>query len=170
VAAFEAARKAPGWFRQGDQCAGMAAATIPIPRSSLNPAACYADTCEVIEERWANWLRQDPVVASKPGGQSPPAEGVYIDCGERISSICFTVLADLCAAERARYCTSLRGVPRQPCRRRLSDGASLPFSRRRYPADLQHPDQAALSLRQRSRQVERIFASQGMGGNVQGDG
>jgi hypothetical protein len=21
------------------------------------------DTCEIIEERWANWLRQDPVVA-----------------------------------------------------------------------------------------------------------
>jgi hypothetical protein len=25
------------------------------------PVTC--DTCEVIEERWANWLRQDPVIA-----------------------------------------------------------------------------------------------------------
>ena len=31
-----------------------------------HPAAGTFDTCEVIEERWANWLRQDPVVALEP--------------------------------------------------------------------------------------------------------
>jgi hypothetical protein len=34
------------------------------------------DTCEMIEERWTNWLRQDPVVAIEtPGGRPPQAEG-----------------------------------------------------------------------------------------------
>jgi hypothetical protein len=38
--------------------------TIPIPRSpSASGCPWTFDTCEVIEDRWANLMRQDPVVA-----------------------------------------------------------------------------------------------------------
>ena len=42
------------------------------------------DTCEVIEERWANWLRQDPVVAieTQPSNLRR-LKALYIDCGEK---------------------------------------------------------------------------------------
>jgi hypothetical protein len=42
------------------------------------------DTCEVIEERWANWLRQDPVVAIEtPANNLRRLKALYIDCGEK---------------------------------------------------------------------------------------
>jgi S-formylglutathione hydrolase FrmB len=42
------------------------------------------DTCEVIEERWANWLRQDPVVALETQASNlRRLKALYIDCGER---------------------------------------------------------------------------------------
>jgi hypothetical protein len=40
------------------------------------------DTCEVIEERWANWLRQDPVIAIETQGSNlRRLKALYIDCG-----------------------------------------------------------------------------------------
>jgi len=42
------------------------------------------DTCEVIDERWANWTRQDPVVAIETLGDNlRRLKALYIDCGER---------------------------------------------------------------------------------------
>ena len=42
------------------------------------------DTCEIIEERWANWLRQDPVVAIETqAGNLRRLKALYIDCGEK---------------------------------------------------------------------------------------
>src|ERR1700756_2429089 len=42
------------------------------------------DTCEVIEERWANWLRQDPVVAIETEGDDlRQLKAPYIDYGEK---------------------------------------------------------------------------------------
>jgi hypothetical protein len=41
------------------------------------------DTCEIIEERWANWLRQDPVVAIETQASNlRRLKALYIDCGE----------------------------------------------------------------------------------------
>jgi hypothetical protein len=55
----------------------MAASYDPDPTQFLGIRLPVTfDTCEVIEERWANWMRQDPAVAIETrGGQSPPAEG-----------------------------------------------------------------------------------------------
>jgi hypothetical protein len=40
--------------------------------------------CEVIEERWANWLRQDPVVVIETQGENlRTLKAFYIDCGEK---------------------------------------------------------------------------------------
>jgi hypothetical protein len=42
------------------------------------------DTCEVIEERWANWMRHDPVVAVETQREHlRRLKALYIDCGER---------------------------------------------------------------------------------------
>src|ERR1700720_152090 len=42
------------------------------------------DTCEVIEERWANWLRQDPVVAIETQASNLlRLKALYLDCGEK---------------------------------------------------------------------------------------
>jgi hypothetical protein len=42
------------------------------------------DTCEVIEERWANWMRQDPVVAIETQANNlRRLKALYIDCGEK---------------------------------------------------------------------------------------
>ena len=47
------------------------------------------DTCEVIEERWANWLRQDPVVTIETEADNlRRLKVLYVDCGEKVSSIC----------------------------------------------------------------------------------
>ena len=41
------------------------------------------DTCEVIEERWANWMRQDPVVAIEAQADNlRTLKALYIDCGK----------------------------------------------------------------------------------------
>ena len=46
--------------------------------------ALASDTCEIIEERWANWLRQDPVVAIETQADNlRRLKALYIDCGER---------------------------------------------------------------------------------------
>ncbi len=41
------------------------------------------ETCEVIEERWANWLRWDPVrLAEDHAGNLKTLKGLWIDCGD----------------------------------------------------------------------------------------
>ena len=39
-------------------------------------------TCEVIPERWHNWLRWDPLrIAAEQGGALRKLKAVFIDCG-----------------------------------------------------------------------------------------
>jgi hypothetical protein len=42
------------------------------------------DTCELVEERWANWSRQDPVTAIESQADNlRRLKALYIDCGEK---------------------------------------------------------------------------------------
>jgi hypothetical protein len=61
----------------------MAASYDPDPTQFLGiRLPVTSDTCEVIEERWANWMRQDPVVAIETqGGNLRQLKALYIDCG-----------------------------------------------------------------------------------------
>jgi len=55
-----------------------------------DPSAAYGvrlpvtlDTCEFIEERWANWLKRDPLTMVETLGPGLKAlKGLYIDCGD----------------------------------------------------------------------------------------
>ena len=63
----------------------MAASYDPDPTQFLGiRLPVMFDTCEVIEERWANWLRQDPVVAIDTQADNlRRLKALYIDCGEK---------------------------------------------------------------------------------------
>lgn len=82
---LEAAPKHPeGSFKVLNALA-MAASYDPDPTEFLGIRLPVTwDTCEVIEERWANWLRQDPVVAIKTQADNlRKLKALYIDCGEK---------------------------------------------------------------------------------------
>jgi hypothetical protein len=56
--------------------------TGTLPSSPIAPVTF--DTCEVIEECWANWMRQDPVVAIETQADNlRRLKALYIDCGEK---------------------------------------------------------------------------------------
>jgi len=61
----------------------MAASYDPDPTLFLGMRLPVTfDTCEIIEERWANWLRQDPVVAIETQADNlRRLKALYIDCG-----------------------------------------------------------------------------------------
>ena len=61
----------------------MAASYDPDPAEFLGMRLPVTfDTCEVIEARWANWLRHDPVVAVESLGDNlRRLKALYIDCG-----------------------------------------------------------------------------------------
>jgi hypothetical protein len=63
----------------------MAASYDPDPTQFLGIRLPVAfDTCEVVEERWANWLWQDPVVAIETRADNlRRLKALYIDCGEK---------------------------------------------------------------------------------------
>jgi len=63
----------------------MAASYDPDPTQFLGIRLPVTfDTCEVIEERWANWLRQDPAVAIETHADNlRRLKALYIDCGEK---------------------------------------------------------------------------------------
>ena len=91
------------------------------------------DTCEVIEERWANWMRHDPVVAV----ETRRLKALYIDCGERDQ---FNLLHG--ARRLVRRLNELGIAHRY---KEFADNhsgvyyridESLPLSRRRCPADV----------------------------------
>ena len=95
----------------------MAASYDPDPTQFLGIRLPVTfDTCELIAERWANWLRQDPVVAVEtPGGQSPPPEGALHRLWREGSVQPALRRAPLrAAAEPAWHRPSLRGISRQP--------------------------------------------------------
>jgi S-formylglutathione hydrolase FrmB len=61
----------------------MAASYDPDPTQFLGMRLPVTlDTCEVIENRWANWLRHDPVVALEAQADNlRRLKALYIDCG-----------------------------------------------------------------------------------------
>jgi len=79
---LEAARKHPeGSFKVANALA--MAASDPTQFLGMRLPATF-DTCEVIEERWANWLRQDPVVAIETQADNLcRLKALDIDCGEK---------------------------------------------------------------------------------------
>ena len=82
---LEASQKHPeGSFKVVNALA-MAASYDPDPTQFLGIRLPVTfDTCEVIEERWANWLRHDPVVAIETQANNlRRLKALYIDCGEK---------------------------------------------------------------------------------------
>ena len=80
---MEEARKRGGFHKVVNALA-MAASYDPDPTQFLGIRLPVTfDTCEIIEERWANWLRQDPVVACETYAENlRTLKALYIDCGE----------------------------------------------------------------------------------------
>ena len=68
----------------------MAASYDPDPTQFLGIRLPVTfDTCEVIEERWANWMRQDPVVAIETQADNlRRLKAPTSTAEERINSIC----------------------------------------------------------------------------------
>jgi hypothetical protein len=62
----------------------MAASYDPDPSQFLGIRLPVTfDTCEIIEERWANWMRQDPSVAiASQANNLHRLKALYIDCGK----------------------------------------------------------------------------------------
>src|ERR1700724_200753 len=82
---LEEAQKYPDGSGQVVNVLAMAASYDPDPAQFFGIRLPVTfDTCEVIEERWANWLRQDPVVAIETQASNlRRLKALYIDCGEK---------------------------------------------------------------------------------------
>ena len=82
---FEATKKPPEGAHQVINVLAMAASYDPDPAHFLGiRLPVTLDTCELIEERWSNWSRQDPVIALEGQGDSlRRLKALYIDCGDR---------------------------------------------------------------------------------------
>jgi S-formylglutathione hydrolase FrmB len=80
---LEASNKSPDGSFKVFNILAMAASYDPDPSQFLGMRLPVTlDTCEIIQDRWANWLRHDPVVALET--QSKGLRGMkalYIDCG-----------------------------------------------------------------------------------------
>jgi S-formylglutathione hydrolase FrmB len=82
---LEDAKKRPDGNFTTMNVLAMAASYDPDPEAFLGMRLPVTfDTCEVIPDRWANWMRHDPVVAVETGGDNlRRLKALYIDCGER---------------------------------------------------------------------------------------
>ncbi|HEU0154550.1 MAG TPA: alpha/beta hydrolase-fold protein [Stellaceae bacterium] len=82
---LEAAKKHSDGAGKVVNALAMAASYDPDPTQFLGIRLPVTfDTCEVIEERWANWRRHDPVVALETQAANlRQLKALYIDCGER---------------------------------------------------------------------------------------
>jgi S-formylglutathione hydrolase FrmB len=82
---IEDATKRPDGIFTALNVLAMAASYDPDPAEFLGMRLPVTfDTCEVIEDRWANWKRHDPVVAVETLGDNlRNLKALYIDCGER---------------------------------------------------------------------------------------
>jgi hypothetical protein len=82
---LEEAQKHPDGSGKVVNALAMAASYDPDPTQFFGIRLPVTfDTCEVIEERWANWLRQDPVVAIETQASNlRRLKALYIDCGEK---------------------------------------------------------------------------------------
>jgi S-formylglutathione hydrolase FrmB len=81
---MEEARKRPDGAGKVVNALAMAASYDPDPTQFLGIRLPVTfDTCEVIEERWANWMRQDPAAACDVYADNlRRLKALYIDCGE----------------------------------------------------------------------------------------
>lgn len=82
---MEQAKKRPDGSFVTMNTLAMAASYDPDPSEFLGMRLPVSfDTCEIIEERWANWMRHDPAVAVETMGENlRKLKALYIDCGER---------------------------------------------------------------------------------------
>jgi len=82
---LEAAKKSPDGSGKVINVLAMAASYDPDPTQFLGIRLPVTfDTCEIIEERWANWMRQDAIVAVETQGEGlHRLKALYVDCGER---------------------------------------------------------------------------------------
>lgn len=82
---LEEAKKRPDGIFAAMNILAMAASYDPDPKAFLGMRLPVTfDTCEVIADRWSNWLRHDPVVAVDTlGDDLRNLKGLYIDCGDR---------------------------------------------------------------------------------------
>jgi S-formylglutathione hydrolase FrmB len=82
---MEGAKKHPDGAGKVINALAMAASYDPDPAQFLGmQLPVTLDTCELIEERWANWSRHDPVVAVETQADNlRRLKALYIDCGER---------------------------------------------------------------------------------------
>jgi S-formylglutathione hydrolase FrmB len=80
---FEAAKKAPDNSFKVMNALAMAASYDPDPTQFLGIRLPVTfDTCEIIEERWANWRLHDPVIAiDQYAANLRRLKALYIDCG-----------------------------------------------------------------------------------------
>lgn len=80
---MEGARKHPSDAIEVINVFAMAASYDPDPTQFLGiRLPVTLDTCELIPERWANWLRYDPVVLLETHAeQLRHLKALYIDCG-----------------------------------------------------------------------------------------
>jgi S-formylglutathione hydrolase FrmB len=80
---FESAKKPPDSAMKTVNILAMAASYDPDPSQFLGlRLPVTADTCEIIPDRWANWLAHDPVVKLERQAEGLKAlKALYIDCG-----------------------------------------------------------------------------------------
>jgi S-formylglutathione hydrolase FrmB len=80
---LEAARKPSDGAMKVINILAMAASYDPDPAEFLGMRLPVThDTCELIAERWANWLAHDPVVKLESQGEGLRGlKALYIDCG-----------------------------------------------------------------------------------------
>jgi S-formylglutathione hydrolase FrmB len=80
---FEAAKKSPDNSFKVMNILAMAASYDPDPTQFLGMRLPVTfDTCEIIAERWANWLLHDPVEATDTQVNNlRRLKALYIDCG-----------------------------------------------------------------------------------------
>jgi hypothetical protein len=113
---LEAAQKHPEGSFKVINALAMAASYDPDPAQFLGiRLPVTVDTSEIIEERWANWLRQDPVVAIETQADNLRRLNALHRLRREGSVQPALWCTQVCeAAERAWHCASLRGVLRQP--------------------------------------------------------
>ena len=80
---MENAKKRSGGYFTAMNILAMAASYDPDPEAFLGMRLPVTfDTCELIPERWANWLRHDPVLAVEAENLRN-LKALYIDCGDK---------------------------------------------------------------------------------------
>jgi len=82
---LEAAQKHPDGSGKVINALAMAASYDPDPSQFLGIRLPVTfDTCEIIEDRWENWLRRDPCVAIEQQADNlRKLKALYIDCGDK---------------------------------------------------------------------------------------